>query len=453
MRKTKLPPGPRFSPMQGMRWLRDPIDLQERLQARYGDIFSVPLPLAGRLVVVGDPDTIKFLFTGDPGGTRFYTGEANAIPIGPLVGDHSMLTQEEQNHAEKRKRLVPLFHGRGLVERWSEVITEVVDREIDSWPVHTPFRLQDSMQGLSLEVLLRTVMGVRDPTRIARFRELIAEMGRVIPNMLLWTPALRFGKGRWSPWGRFLRSLAAVDKWFYEEIRLRRAQQDAEPADDMLSLLLAVRDEDGAPLTDVELRDELMTMMVAGHHTVQSGLCWLFERVLRHPEVEERLRADVESGSTEYVEATIKETLRVRPVLPSVPRVLQEETPIGDWLIPPDTIVLIAIALAHRRPDTYPEPDAFRPERFLEGSPDPYTWIPWGGGVRRCLGANFAMLEMTQSVTRIFQRTRLRVPDPEPEAVRMMSVTIGPARGATVVMDERPLPAEHERARAVAPAA
>jgi cytochrome P450 len=449
--RKRLPPGPRISLVQGMGWLRDPIDLQERLHRRYGDVFSVPLPLAGRLVFVADPEEIGKLFTGDPRGTRLYTGEANEIPLGPLVGRHSMLTHEEEQHMRQRRRLVPLFHGE-RVARWSDVIVEVTDREIDSWPVGRPFEMQQTMQGLSLEALLRTVIGVYDPDRIARFRELIAQFGRVIPNMLLWMPAARYPRWRFTPWGRFLRALEKLDEWFYEEIDLRRAElarsSNGGGADeDMLSLLLSVRDDDGNPLSDAELRDEVMTMVVAGHHTVQSGLCWLFERVLRHPDAYERLRSSVEAGDDSYVVATIKETLRLKPVLPTVPRVPKQDIEVGGWTIPADTIILICIALAQRRPDVYPDPEEFRPERFLDGDQGPYDWIPWGGGVRRCLGINFAMAEMTVAVRRIVERTRLRAADPAPEATRMLSVTIGPSRGAKVVLEEPPLPRREEPAQ------
>jgi cytochrome P450 len=253
-------------------------------------------------------------------------------------------------------------------------------------------------------------------------------------------PVLRRDFGRLSPWNRFLRSRAARDEFIYEEIALRRAENAGRPleADDVLSLLLAARHDDGSPMSDAELRDELVTILGAGHETTATGLAWAMERLLRTPRVLARLRDSIAAGEDEYLDATIKETLRARPVIVDVARKLTAPKSIGGYELPAGTFVMAAIAALHYREDLFPNPDEFRPERFLDAKADTYAWIPFGGGVRRCIGAAFAEYEMRIVLRAILERAELSAPDPKPEKVKVRNITLAPGKG-TMVSLNRPL--------------
>ena len=253
----------------------------------------------------------------------------------------------------------------------------------------------------------------------------------------MWLPFLRRDLGPWSPWARFLKLRAEVDALVYDEIRRRRSEPDAAERDDVLSLLLGARHEDGSPMSDRELRDELITLLTAGHETSATGLAWAFERLLRNPGAMRSLQAEVDAGGDEYADAVVKETLRVRPVIVDVARLVTADVELGRWRVRAGTIVVPAIALVQLMPEVYPDPHEFRPERFLDGQPAPYTWIPFGGGVRRCLGAPFAQLEIRTVMQTVLAQATLRAPDPAPERIRLRHVTLVPGRDALVVMDGR----------------
>src|SRR5919204_1894638 len=316
-------------------------------------------------------------------------------------------------------------------------MAEIAAREVERWPVGRAFALRRRAQALTLEVILQAVFGIRDEATLAEHRMLAPRLGEV-SNLVVLLPGLRRNLGRFSPWGRFLRLRAELDGLIYAEIARRRGDPDAAARHDVLSLLLGARREDGSPMTDVELRDELVTTIAAGHETTATGLSWLFERLLRHPRVEQRLRASLADGDESYLEAVIKETLRVRPVVVDVVRRLTADTEIAGWMIPAGTYVVPAIALVHLRPELYPDPHEFRPERFLEGGAGgTYTWIPFGGGVRRCVGAAFAFEEMKVVTRTVLERARPRADRPRPEGQRARHVTVVPSRGGRVVVEER----------------
>jgi cytochrome P450 len=279
------------------------------------------------------------------------------------------------------------------------------------------------------------VFGVRGEDRLARFRATLPQLTEA-SGVVMWLPFLRHNFGPWSPWARFLRRRRAVDELVYEEIRLRRADPQMEERDDVLSLLLQARHEDGSPMSDDELRDELITLLTAGHETSATALAWAFERLLRTPRVMERTLDDLDDDA--YLDAVVKETLRVRPVVIDVARVVKRDVAIGGWRIPAGTIVVPAIALVQLRPDLYPEPREFRPERFLgDEQPPAYSWIPFGGGVRRCIGAAFAQLEIKTVLRTILARVRLSAPDPAPERQLSRHVTLVPSGDTTAVVVER----------------
>jgi cytochrome P450 len=284
---------------------------------------------------------------------------------------------------------------------------------------------------------MRAVFGVYDEARLLRFGALIDDFSHRV-GLVASVPVLRRNLGPLSPWGRFLRSRRALDAFIYEEISLRRAEPGHEQRDDVLSLLLSARDEDGEPMNDQELRDEMVTVLGAGHETTATALAWAIERLTRNPAVLAKLRESLAAGEEDYLAATVKETLRARPVIVDIGRKTTTPTRLGGHDLPAGTFVLIAIGALHYREDAFPEPEAFRPERFLDGKTDNYAWIPFGGGVRRCVGAAFAEYEMRTILREFVARADLRAVDPAPEKIKVRNITLVPGRGARVTMD-RPL--------------
>jgi cytochrome P450 len=433
----RFPPGSRLPAVaQAVRYVRSPLDLLIQLQRRYGDIFSVSFPYFGTIVYVADPDLVKAVFTGPP--EQFHAGEANATVLEPALGPNSVLTLDDGPHMRQRKLLLPPFHGE-RIQRYGELMREVTLTEMESWPVGEPFALRPHTQRITLAVIMRAVFGVHDEERLARFGDLIETFANRV-NAITAFPMLRRDLGRWSPWMSFLRARGALDEFIYEEIALRRAEVESgeEVHDDVLSLLLAARHDDGSPMNDEELRDELVTVLGAGHETTATALAWAIERLLRTPRALQALRDSLLAGEDGYLDATIKETLRARPVIVDVARKLTATARIGGYELPAGTFVMPAIAAMHYREDLFPDPDEFRPERFLEGKPDTYVWIPFGGGVRRCIGAAFAEYEMRIVLRAILERAELSSPDRKPEKVKVRNITLAPGRGTMVRLD-RPL--------------
>jgi cytochrome P450 len=369
----------------------------------------------------------------------------------PVGGPSSIFLLDEDRHLRMRRLLLPQFHGE-LLKRWRPVIQEMTEEEIGRWPRGTPFPLRPSTEAITLEVIMRIVFGIRESERAAELRHLLPRLFAVnllqAPSFVY--PKLRRDLGPHSPWGKFLRLRRRIDELLYEEIRERRAmladrargngharpEEASGSPDDILTLLLSVSDEDGQGLTDAELRDQLITMLMAGHETTSSALAWAFERLLRTPAALEQLQGEIEGGEGgEYLDAVIKETLRIRPVAAHVARQLQADTEIAGYRLPRRTVIAPAIYLMHRNPRVFPDPGAFRPERFLgDDPPDHYSWIPFGGGVRRCLGASLATLEMQVVIPTILRSVRLRAARAAPERIGVLGVTLVPARGAEVIV-------------------
>ena len=421
--------------MQAAMVTASPYGWMLRRWRRYGDVFTSRFPIFGHVVYVADPALVKEVFTGD--ATTFHAGEANSLALGDALGEHSLLTLDEERHMSQRKLLLPPFHGEA-VRRYVEVMAEATEREVARWPVGKEIELRPRMQAITLEVILRAVFGVRDDERMDLFRERIPPLGETT-SILNWIPFMDRDIGGITPAARFRRALSAVDELIYAEIADRRAAPDGDDRGDVLSLLLRARHEDGSAMTDTELRDELMTLLTAGHETTATGLAWAFERLLRTPRVLERLTSSLDDD--EYVEAVVKETLRVRPVIVDVARKLTRDTEVAGWKLPAGTLVLPAIAVLHQRPDLYESPAEFRPERFLDGATESYAWIPFGGGVRRCIGASFAQVEMRTVLREVLRRVRLRAPTQRPERGVIRHVTVVPGRGARAIVEER-LPVE-----------
>jgi len=435
--RTDPPPGSRApSLLQGLRYARDPLGFLVKLQRRYGDIFTLSFPFFGRLVYVADPALVKTMFTGSP--EQFHAGEANATVLEPALGPNSVLTLDDAPHMRQRKLLLPPFHGE-RVRGYGELIRETTRKQMETWPVGEPFALRPHTQRITLAVIMRAVFGVHDEDRLARFEVLIDDFSKRV-GLITTFPALRRNFGPGSPWPRFLRSREKLDEFIYEEIGLRRAEVEAgeESHDDVLSLLLQARHDDGTPMSDEELRDELVTVLGAGHETTATGLAWAMERLLRTPRVLAKLRESIAAGEEDYLEATVKEALRARPVIVDVGRKLTAPTQVGGYELPAGSFLVAAIAALHYREDIFPQPEEFRPERFLEEKANNYAWIPFGGGVRRCIGAAFAEYEMRTVLREFVERADLSAPDPKPEPVKIRNITLAPGKG-TVVRLDRPL--------------
>ena len=389
------------------------IPFLEWCHRRLGDCFAVWMPPWGRLVYVADPDEIKRIFTGNP--KQFHAGEANALVLERVLGKHSLLVLDEDEHLTERKRLLPHFHGES-VRRYAETMAEIAVAEIETWPTAKPMKMRPAMQRIGLETILRAVIGVTEPVRLARLRHLLPRVSSppMIVQALMFMPALE----RFGLWKRYLRMLHETDQLLYEEIAARRGRP---VGDDILSLLVA-----HTSLSDEQLRDELLTLLVAGHETTATGLAWALERLARHPPT---------STDDDYLDAVVKETLRVRPIVTDVVRTVQSETEVAGYLLPAGTVVLPAIALVQSDTRRYgPDAREFRPERWLDGSPPPYAWIPFGGGVRRCIGAAFATLEMKVVLREVLERVELAPARERDETGVLRGVVMQPSRGGEVVV-------------------
>jgi cytochrome P450 len=351
-----------------------------------------------------------------------------------------------------RKQMLPAFHGKS-VTRYRDVIAEITARDVERWPIGRPFALRPRMQAITLEVILRAVFGIEEDERLEHLRPRLMTMLDLNPIFAAF-PFLRLGLGGRGPWGRFVRARAEADEIIYDEIARRRADADVADRGDVLSLLLQARDEDGGGLTDAELRDELVTLLLAGHETTATALAWAFERLLRHPEALARLRAELDAGEETYLDAVVKETLRARPVVMDVARQLAASATVGGYELPAGVMVVPMITLVQSSEHVHDQAEAFRPERFLDGQPAPYTWIPFGGGVRRCLGASFATFEMKTVLSTVLPAVELRASRPQPERQRLRNVTFVPEHGGEVVLERRaePVTVTRDTARAGAAA-
>jgi cytochrome P450 family 135 len=429
--QTGLPPGPRMPrALQTAIWSRQAQWMLTQGRRRFGPMFTLQIAYEGTWVVVSDPEVVKQVFTGDP--KVFHAGEGNDI-MRPLLGENSVLVLDEAPHLSQRKLLLPPFHGRRMAG-YEQTMAEIAAREIESWPTGVPYRLRPRMQAMTLEIIIETVFGVHEGKRLGDLRDALRSFLDMLTDPRFLAVVLAIGPDRLRAIPSFRRRVDRCAALIGAEIAERRAAADLEERDDVLSLLVAARHEDGSPMSEAEIHDELLTLLVAGHETTATALSWAVERLIRHPAKLERLRAEVEAGEDAYLTATIQETLRLRPVVVGVLRKLTEEVELGGRLLPAGVRVVPSIHLVHRDPTIYPEPDAFRPERFLEDPPGTYTWIPFGGGVRRCLGAAFAQQEMAIVLRELVARRRITPTDPAPERSFRRAITETPKQNAEVVL-------------------
>jgi cytochrome P450 family 135 len=424
-----LPPGPRLPvAVQTAFWVARPWEFMERCAARYGDTFTFRLVGECPWVMVSHPDAVKEVFTGPP--ELLHAGEGNRVLL-PLVGANSVLVLDEAAHREQRRLLMPPFRGNHLAS-YADTMTAIAQAEIARWPRGQPVRLHPRMQGLTLEVILRAVFGLSQGERLDQLRaQLVRILSATTSGPVFMLASLSPRQIRAALTHKLLRG---VDRLLYDEIDERRRADPLVERADVLSTLLQARHEDGQPLSDVEIRDELVTLLLAGHETTATGLSWAVERLARHREYQARLTEEVRAGEQRFCDAVVKETLRLRPVLSLVARRLKAPMDLGDVRLPAGVTVVPSIYLMHRRPDIYPDPKQFRPERFLEQRAGTYTWIPFGGGVRRCLGAAFAEYEMRIVLSALFDSCTVRPSDDRPEPVGRRGITHAPGRGAKVVL-------------------
>lgn len=429
--ERRLPPRPPLPRVaQTAIWSRQARRLLYACQDRYGDMFRLSIAYEGTWVILADPGAIKQVFTGDP--TIFHAGEGNQI-LAPILGRNSVLVLDEKPHMSQRKLLLPPFHG-ARMQGYEQTMREIAEHEIDAWPTGAPYELRPRMQAMTLEIILQTVFGIRGGERMVQLREALRDFLDLTTDPKVLLPVLLIGPGRVRGFGPFRRRIERVEELLFREIRERRDAEDVAERDDVLSMLVAARHEDGSPMSDQEMRDELLTLLVAGHETTATSLAWAVERLSRNQDKLERLRTEVEEGREEYLTATIQETLRLRPVISLVLRRLTEPVEIGGYELPGGITVAPSIYLAHRNPEVYPEPQRFLPERFLDNPPGTYTWIPFGGGVRRCLGASFAQFEMAVVLKELVKRHRIRPANPKPERVFRRAITETPRDNARVVL-------------------
>jgi cytochrome P450 len=453
-----LPPEPKSSPlMQTLRWSFRPLPFMQEAREKYGDNFSVKfLTFERPMVMISDPAAIKALYMERSHGLP----PGRDIILTPIVGPRSLLVTKGADHLAHRKLMLPPFHGERM-RSYQSLVEGIVDREIDSWPLGEEFPIHPRMQAITLEVILKVVFGVADGPRFERLRSVLTQVLEETASPVAQLSGLasrRFG-GR-GPWAKFEKQLKLADELLYAEIAEHRASGAYEERDDILSLMMQARFEDGWSaeraseisgddererakhdmgdrMSDSDLRDQLMTLLLAGHETTATALAWTFDLLLRHRGSLQRLRESLEAGEDDYLRAVISESLRLRPVVPLAGRRLSVELETENLHLPAGTDVTPAIWLTHTRADVYPEPFAFHPERFLEDGPDTYAWIPFGGGIRRCIGAAFAEFELRIVLREVLTRCELHKASPAPEKIGRRNITLSPRAGTPVVLTAR----------------
>ncbi|HND10807.1 MAG TPA: cytochrome P450 [Pseudomonadota bacterium] len=424
--------------LQSFLWIRYPVQVMNYCRKEFGPTFMVRLPRF-QMVMLTEPDAIRTMFASK--GDDLHAGKVNTI-LRAIVGSSSVLLLDGAEHMRHRKLLLPSFHGERM-RFYGETMADIARQSIATWPDHDVFALHEKTQDITLQIILRTVFGVDEGTQMHKLAAQLTRLLRLGENPLFLPVMVALAQDptleKRMPWKWILRDRDETDALLFKQIAARRAEPESERSD-VLAMLLKARDEKGQGLSDQELRDELITALVAGHETTATGLAWAFERILLHKPVYDRLKQEVRDAggvhatpeklaALPYLDATIKEVLRLRPVIPFVGRVLQQPMQLGGYDLPQGTAVAACIYLAQRNPDVYPDPDAFLPERFLNGQPDPASWLPFGGGIRRCIGAAFALYEMKIVMGTILAHTELALENDQPADIKRRAITFWPAGG------------------------
>ena len=439
-----LPPGPSTPPpLQLAAWLRDPIGVLDRASREFGDVFTMRFPKRAPMVFLAEPEAVRQVFAG--GGEQMHAGPANDV-LRPFLGPNSLLILDGAAHARHRRLVLPPFQGERM-QAYARTMLDVADGEVARWPLGRPFALHGPMQAITLEVILRTVFGVTEPARAARLSALLTEALDLVSDPRLLVPLFQIDLGPFSKFGRFQRVIREADGLLYDEIARRRR---GELGDDVLSLLVAAKDEaGGAALSDAELRDELVTLLVAGHETTATALAWAFRWLLVRHELRARLVREIATAEVggaldpervaklELLDGTVREALRLQPVVPLVGRELQSPATIAGHALAAGTLVVPNIWSLHRRPSLYPEPERFDPDRFAGRRFAPWEWFPFGGGARRCVGMHFALWEMKMVLAAVLRRADLSLVPGHPVRLVRRSITFSPSEGLPVVLDRR----------------
>jgi cytochrome P450 len=423
-------------------WMRRPLEYWDAIARDHGDTFTMKLPGMRPLIVFSNPDAVREIFADD--GDVMHAGRFNRV-LAPFLGTKSMLMLDGKEHLRHRRLLMPPFHGERM-HAYCEQIAALTREEVAGWRVGDRFPVQVPLQRLALRVIVRTVFGIEEGARFDEFVRVFGDLVEYASQPLLLLPFVQVDLGPASPWGRFRRKLQALDALLLTEIARRRAE-GTRGRQDILSLLVDARDDAGTAMTDGELRDELVTLLVAGHETTATALAWALRWILDTPAVESRLRAELDAAvgddgaiapqaaaKLEYLDAVVREVVRLQPVIPLVGRILREPRTVGGYDLPAGSSVACSIYLAHRRPELYPEPAAFKPERFLGRRFSPSEFFPFGGGVRRCIGMAFAYHEMKLVLAEILSRVELELVADRPVGLQRRSISIAPAGGAPVVV-------------------
>jgi cytochrome P450 family 135 len=426
---TTLPPGSGLpSLVQTLLFLVARRQTHQRLHRRYGDVFTTRI--AGRQLVVtlARPEHIREVFAGSP--TVFHAGKGNAI-LRPVMGEHSVLITDEDEHQRSRKLLMPAFNGAAL-RGYGDMMASLAAADAEAWPVGRPFAVHRRMNAVTLEIILRVVFGLGEGARLTELRPRLWRISDIGPLTVLgWSyPRLT----RYGPWRRNRENLGEVDRLLYAEIADRRGAGDLADRGDVLSRLLTAGAGD---LTDAEVRDQMITLLLAGHETTATALAWSFHELARRPAVQRRAQRAADDGDEDYLQAVAKESMRRRPVIQNVARALTEPAEVAGYLLPSGTIVSPSISLVHRDPALHEDPTDFRPERFVGRPPEAGTWIPFGGGVRRCLGAGFSLQEAAAVLRAVLTRYDLRPERARPEFPKPRNITLVPARGARIIATPR----------------
>jgi cytochrome P450 len=427
---VRLPPGPRIpKPVMGIAFLIARHRAVAALGKRHGSAFTVNLPIFGETVVVGDPVLIKDLFTT----SSDLVGRASNL--GTVLGPGSTFSLDGDEHRARRKLLVPSFHGKRMTG-YEAIVEEEVMRETETWPEGREFETLQPMMRITLNAILRAVFGAQGSS-FDELRQLFPPMVPLASRMAVMPAALRRDLGPWSPWGKVQRYRRRYDQIIAELISEARADPAFEDRNDVLAMMLSARYEDGSPISDSHIADELLTLLAAGHETTATTLAWAVERLRRHPRLLSRLTAEVDAGGSELLQATIWEVQRTRPVVEATVRIAHERIRLGEWVIPKGHAVIASITLSHRSEQNFADPDVFNPDRFLGANPDTHTWIPYGGGIRRCIGASFANMEMNVTLRSLLREFEFGTTSSAGERIHSRGVATAPARGGRAVFYRR----------------
>lgn len=430
--EPKLPTGSRLpGSVQSMQWFRDPVRFMERGAERYGPLYSVRLGAMKRCTFVSDPRIAWKVLTASPELMRM--GSTNGI-FRPVLGDGSLFLLDGSEHKRHRALIMPAFH-RGAVRRFSSLIAELAARDIASWPLNDPFSLQERMRTITLEVIFRAVVGVAGGERDERLRSAIHRLLDQVQNPIAVLPAFQYDLGGRSPFARLMSTVGEIDRLLRDEISERRYERAPEGRDDVLTMLVGPESHEPGFMSDRQVRDELLTLLIAGHETTATALSWTFERLLRHAEIHQRLLDELTSNADDaLLDAVVRETLRLRPVLPITARKLTRPVALGGYSFPKGWTLMPCIYLIHRDPEVFPEPERFNPDRFLGvDAPSSRVWLPFGAGPRHCIGSSFSLQAIKVILRTVLSRCDLRAETAAPERIVRRNFTLGPERGTRVV--------------------